>query len=365
MKKNYLLILALLFGNCLIAQSIQIPDSNFKAQLLAANTNTYIALGMANSPIRIDTNLNGQIEASEALAVKKLDITDRNISDLTGILAFQNLQELRCERNQLTALDLVAMANLKNLYCSINPLTNLTVAGNSSIELIFCSNCQLTNLDLSNMPALQHFDCQSNQISNLTLDNLPSLTSMMCTRNQLTSLHTAGMPNVAEIACDSNPISELDFSANPVIWSISLSNNPQLVSLNLKNNFQQTELGLSVYPLLQSVCVDESESAYIQMLFNMSGNSIAVDANCALESETFQDLANIVLFLNPANETLTVQTGELFETIELYDSAGQRIRQFVGVQKLTNINVSDLQAGLYFLKINFPNGQFTKKFLKK
>lgn len=46
------------------AQIVNIPDTNFKAKLLAANTTNSIAADSFNNNIKIDINNNGEIEVS-------------------------------------------------------------------------------------------------------------------------------------------------------------------------------------------------------------------------------------------------------------------------------------------------------------
>lgn len=69
---------------------VTIPDDNFLSAL--------IDLG-------VDANGDGIISSKEAKAIIILDVNRRNITDMTGIEAFLNLQNLNCELNQLTALD--------------------------------------------------------------------------------------------------------------------------------------------------------------------------------------------------------------------------------------------------------------------
>ena len=80
MKRNYLAILVLLFSFAGNAQTINIPDANFKAFLL-------------NHVPVIDINADDEIQASEALAMTQMFATSANISDLTGISAYATVME--------------------------------------------------------------------------------------------------------------------------------------------------------------------------------------------------------------------------------------------------------------------------------
>ena len=84
---------ALLFTQCEKDEpnpEVTIPDNNF--------FNALIELG-------IDTNGDGIISSAEAAVVTSLNVYGENISDMTGIEAFFNLDTLWCSSNQLTTLD--------------------------------------------------------------------------------------------------------------------------------------------------------------------------------------------------------------------------------------------------------------------
>ena len=59
MKTNYLLIIVCFFTASFSAQTITIPDANFKAKLLQADVANSIAQNSSNSNIKIDSNNDG------------------------------------------------------------------------------------------------------------------------------------------------------------------------------------------------------------------------------------------------------------------------------------------------------------------
>jgi Leucine-rich repeat (LRR) protein len=72
------------------AQNVEIPDTAFLHALIDEG---------------VDTNGDSLISYAEAEAITTLNVTHRNISNLTGIEAFVNLDTLDCSFNQLTSLD--------------------------------------------------------------------------------------------------------------------------------------------------------------------------------------------------------------------------------------------------------------------
>ncbi|MGE4345877.1 MAG: T9SS type A sorting domain-containing protein [Flavobacteriaceae bacterium] len=130
---------------------IYIPDANFKSKLLQANASNNIAKNAINQKIKIDTNNDGEIQVSEALAVYQLNISQSNIEDLTGIEAFINLIYLSCPINDLTELDLSNNINLTSLDCSNNNLTELDLSNNTNLEILWAIfNTELSYLNIKN-----------------------------------------------------------------------------------------------------------------------------------------------------------------------------------------------------------------------
>ena len=322
------------------AQIVNIPDFNFKAALLSANPSNTIAstetssFGYScNNYHTIDTNNDGEIQVSEAILIKFLNINDLNISDLTGITAFTNLQFLNCWGNQLTNLDLSQNINLKhlacfqnqlvniNLYqnnnletlrCEFNELTNIDISQNSSLLDLNCSNNQLTAIDVTNNFNLSQFFCDENLLTNLNVTQNPNLTNISCTNNLLTSLNLAQNTLLEYLYCSNNQLTNLDVSHNAVVTEIVCGNNlftnldlsqnellfnfncenSQISTLDFSNNFNLAEVIIndnallsnlnlkngsdswvefSNCPMLEFICADETELLNIQLEIDNNG----------------------------------------------------------------------------------------------
>jgi len=99
----------------------------------------------------VDTDGDGKISPEEAEVIISLDVSEKSISDLTGIEAFINLDTLDCSFNQLTSLDVSKIIYLKYLKCNNNKLYTLDVSNNTNLTDLNCSNNYwLTSLDISN-----------------------------------------------------------------------------------------------------------------------------------------------------------------------------------------------------------------------
>lgn len=153
---------------------VTIPDNNF--------LNALIALG-------VDSNSDSIISPVEAEAVTVLGLDIKNISDLTGISAFVNLEKLFCANNHLTSLKLKENTALTELVCYDNQLTSLDVSNNPDIEWLRCGGNQITTLDVSNNISLTYLSCGSNLLTGLDVSN----------NNTLNSLEINEMPSLIKV----------------------------------------------------------------------------------------------------------------------------------------------------------------------
>ena len=118
---------------------IKIPDAAF--------LNALIELG-------VDTDGDGLISMYEAESITSLWVHRREISDLTGIEAFINLDTFSCEQNSIKHLDLSNLHALIYIRCFENELISLDVSNGTDLKNLVCTFNELTQLDLSGNPNL-------------------------------------------------------------------------------------------------------------------------------------------------------------------------------------------------------------------
>ena len=229
-------------------QIVNIPDANFKAYLVG-NT-------------AINTNGDSEIQVSEATTFNGLIYCPiLSISDLTGIEAFVNLNELQCYSNQLTSLDLSNNTFLTVFNCSYNQLTTLNVSNNTSLTWLYCYNNQLTSLDVSNCILLEGIYSENNQLSILDLSTNYSLGDLVLNNNQITSIDISANTSLQGLFLDNNQITSLDISQNSSLYFFEISNNP-FYCLNLANgnNLNFDDCTVQNTPYLYCIEVDDSSN---------------------------------------------------------------------------------------------------------
>ena len=260
-----------MFVGIVNAQVVSIPDANFKAAL--------ITLG-------VDTNSNGQIEVSEALARTTLDLQSSSIADLTGIKSFTNLTSLNVTSNSISTLDVSGLSALTSVpIYAYNPISILNTSGCSaltsfnsypydsgnitgtltSLDLSNCSsltslnltgNTLLNTVQISGCTALAYITCNSNTVlPSLNASGLSNLTSLSCTSNPaLTSITVTGDTALTTLTCNNNALSSMDVSGltnlqylncfNNALTSLDVSTLTKLVGLYCQYN-QLTTLSVT------------------------------------------------------------------------------------------------------------------------
>ena len=217
-----------------------VPDNNFEQAL--------VDLGH-------DDALDNFVLIENIADLDSLDVSEKEINDLTGIEAFTTLTYLDCSSNSLISLDLSANTGLEFLECYENQLTNLDVSNNTALTLLACNENQLTSLDLSantiltglychvnpltsldvnSNTALTHLQCNNNQLTSLDVSNNTALTLLVCNENQLTTLDVSSNTSLADLQCPNNLLTSLDVSVNAALTSLEVHNN-HLTYLNMKN----------------------------------------------------------------------------------------------------------------------------------
>lgn len=86
-----------------------------------------------------------------------------------------------------------------------------------------------------------------------------------------------------------------------------------------------------------------------------------------LNVENFENATRFKVYPNPSTSTLNIQLkqGVLNSQIEIFDILGKRvINQILGAEGFSTINVSELNSGLYLIKVSSDGISETKRFIK-
>ena len=325
--------------NC--AGIVLIPDSNFEQAL--------IDLGIDS-----DGMVNGQVSIADISAVTSLDVSNSNITDLTGIEDFTALTDLVAFNNQLTSLDVTQNTTLVALDVSGNQLTSLNIqnggnanftnfeaSNNSDLSciqvddvafaeanftnidsgVVFSTNCDAVSglvtlipdsnfeqalidqeIDTDGMINGQVFtadisgtillNVDASDITDLTgIEGFASLESLFVNSNNLTSLDLTQNPALIRLLANTNDLTSLDISQNPAL-TLLLLNGSELMDLDLTSNPALVVVDVSNNELTS---LDVSQNTALEEIF-VAGNQLT---SLNMQNGNNENLSNFTATNNP------------------------------------------------------------------
>lgn len=245
------------------AQNVTIPDANFKNYLLA-NT-------------AINTVADGEISFAEAAAFNgTIYVQSQNIADLTGIEAFTALTQLRCDQNQLTALDVSANTALTTLQCHSNLLTELDVSNNAALTALECSSNSISTLDVSANTALQTLIFLYTQVTSIDVSSNSALRTFNCKNTPLNVIDFSSNAALYDVVVEGSALSALDLSFCPTMAFVNCSNTSNLTSLNIANgnNVNIFDMNASGNPNLACIKVDDVSNAVNNFMWQVENTNV-------------------------------------------------------------------------------------------
>lgn len=357
------------------AQLTAVPDPNFEA-FLEAN-------GMGDG-----IPDNGQVLTANIENVTVLDLpSSAGITDLTGIEDFVAVEFLDFSFNQVTSVDFSQNTVLTTLGCIFNQLTSLDLSNNTHLEWISCQNNQLntlllnsenlsviecwenylTALDVSQSTALTMLDCHINLIAQLDISQNINLTQLSCSSNSLTSLDTSNNLGLTYLNCGRNNIESLDIALNPELGVFLAPYIEELIYLDMRNGNNENLGSVGVWGTddLRCIFVDDANAPYLEDWFiDPFTTFVNNEAECAALSIPSFANDGFLFYPNPAQNYITVSINTL-AGFTLYNANGVQIMTGELSAGLSQISISSLSNGVYFMNVHGQNGISTKKLIKK
>lgn len=198
------------------------PDEKFRNYLLTDGLMQHEAPGS-----------DGILTDKEIESIRLLELEGKNIQSLKGIELLPRLNNIRCDGNLITSLDVSSLQDLEYLSCSNNQLTSLDLSNNKELKLLQCQRNQLISLNVSNCENLVSLDFSENKLASIDLSSCIKLRELSCQNNLLTELNVSLFPELNSLSCDFNDIASLNVSGTAMKYLVC--NNNKLKSLDISN----------------------------------------------------------------------------------------------------------------------------------
>jgi type IX secretion system substrate protein len=315
MLKNYF-FLALVFSfflSNIYSQTTTIPDANFEQALIDLSIDT-------------DGTINQSVATADISGVTSLTVANKNILDLTGIEDFLALEELRCQNNNISSLNLFQNTVLTYLNVGYNPITILDVSQNGALTWLGCYSTSLLFLDLSQNTSLAFLQCGLTGLTWLDVSLNTALETLYCTDNQLEYLNVKN-------------------GNNSILTAFQSERNPSLNCINVDDETAANDAQVAPYNLwVKDAWVTYSE-------------------NCAALSLDDKLLAkSIALYPNPVSDILIIDSKIPLTKVEIYSILGQKVKEVNS--GFNSIHLDNLSKGIYIVRLQSENVFATKKLIK-
>jgi Leucine-rich repeat (LRR) protein len=337
--KNFYLLLFFFLTILSQAQIINFPDANFKAKLMQSGPSESIARDIDGNFVKIDTNLDNEIDVAEAAIIYFLEVNFGNINSISGIENFVNLLGLECVYNNLTILPVSSLINLDYVACSDNQITSLT--------------------EIENLTGLSEIGISDNPLTNINLSNLSQLWRLWAANTLLTEINLCGT-NVRWLWAQDNANLTTLYVKNEVV-SNDLARSASQIPPPLHNfEFYNS-------PLLTFICYDDGELEAVMhgISYNATGKTLTTscDANCSLSVENPIANNQVSLYPNPTSGMINiiVSNNQPMDKITVSNVLGQNIMTF---EKTETLDLSSLTKGTYFVTVETQSGKETRKIIK-
>jgi len=361
--------------------------------------------------VHITSNLLTSVDLSQNTALSILKCAQNQLSTL-DLSMHPLLYNLDATQNLLTTIDLTANSGLSELNLTLNQISSIDLSNLVDLTVLKIADNNLSNLTLTSNVALQELICKGNQIIALDISGLPVFAKMRCDDNSLTSLNLANgnNSNYSYMIAGANPyltcIQVDDVGYSTTNWTsldatVSFSTNcsPILVSsitiqgqggtstITAQNGTLQMEA--TILP------VNADDLTYTWSVTNGTG-SASIDVNgllTALTDGTVEIIAatndgsgiigmvtitisnqslsvneidsqTISIYPNPVqNELFVVLKNQQITKMDVLDLSGKVV---LSINTTVNsINISDLNQGVYILKLYTQNSVANTRFVKQ
>jgi len=367
---SYIIILITQFS---IAQHTSIPDTSFEQALIDLN---------------LDNALDGQVLTARIDTLKYLDISHKNINDITGIQDFLRLETLNATSNHITNVNISNLNYLQEAYFEYNSLISVSVTNCPSLFIFSCHNNNITTLNLQGNTNLSYLYAMDNNIINIDVTSLVYLYDLIIYSNNIESIDLSNNYNLENLLIHNNNLINLDVFANYSLLQVTCANNPRLEGtlnlshtnmlqfvqidntnielLNVKNgNNINLNLTATNCNELSCIIVDNSQGAYLSNWYYPNNTNIVGNVtDCNSNNVESNSINKIVIYPTPAVDKIYFTNIMIFNTVYIYDVLGKIIK-IANIVHNSYVDVKSLPNGFYILKLKNKEIEITKKIIIK
>ena len=164
------------------------------------------------------------------------------------------------------------------------------------------------------------------------------------------------VPSAPKVKAEATSDSTIVLTWNPVMTATSFNVYSDTVVIATVTETTYTVTGLEA----------EKEYCFTVTAINENGESAKSEVACATTKPDAiaENVAAFNIYPNPVSDKLYIETQTQTQTIEIYDMFGRQQSMVNGQQSMV-IDVTNLNSGVYFVKVVTANGEAVQRFVKK
>lgn len=332
--------------------------------------------------IEIVNDYTNSINIDNCLQLTKLVIVCPQINSI-NLSNNINLKDFGSYRNQITHFNtsqniLLEKLTIRQNIQSPTSIINIDLTNNTNLNYIFIQGGIISSINLQNNSLLDYLLLYDIGLSNINLSNNVLLKYLNVNFNQLLTLDLSNLTLLEILACGSNSINTLNLNNNSHLIFLNCANN-NMQSLFVQNGSNQLLNGTIIMPPFTNPRFDADNNPNLTCILvddiaNATQNWVSKDANSTyvttqaecnnLNNKQFVVNKELTMYPNPAVDLVHFSNYETIKNIMIYDISGNILLR--KMLELNQVNISELNQGIYFVSITDENEKVTTlKLVKK
>ncbi len=327
--------------------------AEFSVNLAADSTNTKVIFqnGYFNKPMTVQTALG----YSPSYTSVALDTVLRIYGDVTQI-------EFRGREYYSYRINTDSNTYLTQMWLKLLNLKNINLQNLQNLKFLQLDYCKLDSIDVSSLKNLVYLDVSTNEnLKELDLRGLTKLGNLYFENSGVSKVRIDGLKELRDIYCYDTKLSSMGydslFCALPVCSGDEYGS--IVVIFDATHSDYQTYMASNSQNAISKNWIIENRS------FNMLPPSNGTfDCSTIGIEDIDADIVEAKVYPNPAIDYLSIETKEVVQRLEVYDALGRKAMYRTPNQNNFSLDISNLEKGIYILKLQTKEGIGSYKIVK-
>ncbi len=315
------------------------------------DTKALIKIGYSQIPVTMPTTL----AFARTYFVSATDTIIRIYGDVTRIMFLKT-------SGLVSDFNLDSNTYITEIWANGLNLFNVNFNNSTNLKILSLVYCQINNIEVSNLDKLLFLDVGGNEeLTRLDLRGLTKLQSLSFDNTGVSEVRIDGLKDLMEVYCYDANLSSMGYDS---------------LFCALPEYFDD-EYGFivvvydSTRPDYQRYLASNSQNAISKRWFPHDRNYEPIpttygtfDCSSIGMDDVEFNFVEAKVYPNPAIDYLSIETKEMVQRLEVYDALGRKAISKAPNQNNFSLDISNLEKGIYILKLQTNEGIGSYKIVK-